>query len=233
MSELLTTERMTRLRLLEDRPTGTLLVHEIYASIQGESTWTGLPCTFVRLAGCPLRCRWCDTPHAFSQGTPMSIAEVLRIVEGLAPTMVELTGGEPLAQREAFDLLAALADTGRQVLVETGGAVPIDAVDPRVVVILDIKCPGSGEASANRYENLQHLKPTDELKFVIADRTDFDWAIDLVQSRQLTRWPVLFSPVFRELSYQQLCEWILASGLPIRFQPQLHKHIWDPNARGV
>ena len=222
-----------RLTVLDDVPAGSLLIHEIYASIQGESTYAGLPCTFVRLTGCHLRCRWCDTPHAFVEGRPMTIDQVVGRVLELPPEMVELTGGEPLAQAGALDLMRRLADAGKRVLLETSGGLPIDEVDPRVVVILDLKCPSSGEEAANRYQNLQRLKPTDEVKFVVGDRADFDWAVAKVREHDLLQRPVLFAPVFGELPYQQLCEWILESRLPIRFGPQLHKHIWDPLARGV
>jgi 7-carboxy-7-deazaguanine synthase len=209
------------------------VIHEIYASIQGESTYAGLACSFVRLTGCHLRCRWCDTPHAFAEGTPLTVAEIVRRVEALPPRLVEVTGGEPLDQPEVLGLLTALADTGRGVLLETSGALPIEPVDPRVTIILDIKCPGSGEASSNRYQNLAALKPADEIKFVIADRADFDWAANVVSEFGLAGRPILFAPVFGELPYADLCDWIVASKLPVRFQPQLHKHVWDPRARGV
>lgn len=226
-------EQSRRLAVLESRVAGSLLVHEIYASVQGESTYAGLPCGFVRLSGCPYRCRWCDTPHAFAEGKPMSISEVVAAVEELPTHMVELTGGEPLAQPEAFPLMTALADTGRKVLLETSGALPIDEVDPRVTIILDLKCPTSGELESNRYENLAILKPDDEVKFVVGNREDFDWAVATVKQYKLAGRPLLISPVFDEMPYQQLCDWIVASRLPIRFQLQLHKHVWHPKARGV
>lgn len=163
----------------------------------------------------------------------MAIAEVVRAVEELPTHMVELTGGEPLAQPEAFPLMTALADTGRKVLLETSGALPIDDLDPRVTIILDLKCPSSGEMEANRYENLALLKPTDEVKFVVGDRTDFDWAVSMIMQYRLVGRPLLISPVFGEMPYERLCEWIVASRLPIRFQLQLHKHVWHPKARGV
>jgi len=229
----LTPAQQQRLKVLEGKPAGSLFVHEIYASIQGESTYTGLPCSFVRLTGCHLRCRWCDTPHAFHEGRLMTIPDILQEVNALAPKLVELTGGEPLVQPEAWELLAALADTGRTVLLETSGSVPIDGIDPRVVIIMDLKCPSSGELAANNYDNLDKLKPTDEVKFVIGDRADFDWAVEQVSTFKLHRMPVLFSTVFGELSDRQLCEWILKAGIDARFQPQLHKHLWAPDARGV
>lgn len=229
----LTTAQARRLRVLQDKPPGTLLVHEIYASIQGESTFAGLPCVFVRLTGCHLRCVWCDTPHAFQEGHCLTIARVLESVLALAPRLVEVTGGEPLAQPECLPLLTALANTGRQVLLETSGAWSLAGVDPRVTMIVDLKCPGSGEAGANRFEELARLKPRDELKFVIRDRPDFDWAVEKVEQYQLWEHPLLIAPVFGSLDPATLCEWILASGLPWRFQPQLHKQIWAPAARGV
>ena len=222
-----------RLRVLAGRPVGTLLIHEIYASIQGESTYVGLPCTFVRLTGCPLRCRWCDSPLAFHQGAPMTPADVLARVAGLAPNLVEITGGEPLSQPEVFPLMSAIADTGRKVLLETAGSEPIENVDRRVTIIMDLKCPSSGELSANRLENLAHLKPEDEIKFVIGDRADFDWSEAMIREHGLLGRPLLFSPVFGELEYRELCAWILERGLPARFQLQLHKHVWDPKAKGV
>lgn len=222
-----------RLTVLADVIADSLLIHEIYASIQGESTYAGLPCTFVRLTGCHLRCRWCDTPHAFAEGRPMTIDQIVERVLELPPDMIELTGGEPLAQNGALVLMKRLADAGKKILLETSGSLPIDDVDPRVVVICDLKCPSSGEEPANRYENLARLKPTDEVKFVIGDRGDFDWAVQKVREYNLLRLPVLFAPVFGELAYHHLCEWILESRLPIRFGPQLHKHVWDPLARGV
>jgi 7-carboxy-7-deazaguanine synthase len=228
-----TPQQLQRLKILADHGPGTLVVHEIYASIQGESSYAGLPCTFVRLTGCPLRCRWCDTPHAFTEGSPMPVAQIVQRVEELALPLVEVTGGEPLAQPECLRLLAALADTGRTVLLETSGAIPIDQVDPRVTIIMDLKCPDSGEEGSNRYENLKALKPTDELKFVVANRSDFDWAVRAIRALRLERWPILVSPVFGEVAYEELARWILASNLPLRFQLQLHKHIWDPSARGV
>lgn len=226
-------EHTRRLKILDDRPAGSVLVHEIYASIQGESTYAGLPCTFIRMTACHLRCRWCDTPHAFGEGSPMTITAIVEAVNRLTPDLVELTGGEPLVQREAIPLLAALADTGRMVLLETSGSLPIDVVDPRVTIILDLKCPSSGEEAANRYENIPLLKPQDEVKFVVGNRADFDWAVAKIHELDLRHHPLLIAPVFDELPYADLCRWILATGLPLRFQPQLHKHIWHPKARGV
>ena len=222
-----------RMSRVAARPPGTLLVHEIYASIQGESTYAGLPCSFVRLTGCPLRCRWCDTPHAFTEGSPMTLPEIVRRAVELGPRLVEVTGGEPLAQPECDALLTALADRSLTVLLETSGAISIATVDPRVVVVLDLKCPSSGEAESNDYENLDRLKPADEVKFVVGTRDDFDWAVSTIRARGLLTRPVLMSPVFGELPHAELARWILETGLPIRCQVALHKVIWPPDARGV
>lgn len=223
-----------RLKPLAGRPPGTLLVHEIYRSIQGESTFVGLPCVFVRLTACHLRCRWCDTPHAFGEGEPLSLDDVVARVLAEPCELVELTGGEPLLQDEVFPLMTRLADAGRTVLLETSGAVDLSRVDRRVRIIMDLKCPGSGECDQNIYENLDLLKPTDEIKFVIADRRDFDWSYEQVHNRRLAeRFSVLFSPVFGELAPRVLAEWVLESKLRVRMQLQLHKYIWDPQARGV
>lgn len=226
-------KQQTRMRPIADRPAGSLVVHEIYASIQGESTFAGLPCTFIRLTGCPLRCRWCDTPHSFKEGSAMSIDAILAEVEKLSPRLVEVTGGEPLSHPECDELLKQLADTGRKVLLETSGAIPIDSVDPRVTVILDMKCPSSGELESNHYPNLAKLKPGDEVKFVMGTRDDFDWSVDLVRKHDLTRHSILFSPIYGELSHMQLADWIMETGLPIRLQVALHKVIWGPDVRGV
>lgn len=222
-----------RIKLLDAKPVGTLLVHEIYASIQGESTYSGLACTFVRLTGCPLRCRWCDTPHAFVEGSPMAIGDIVSRVETMTPHLIEVTGGEPLAHEECPVLLTALADTGRKVLLETSGAAPINLVDPRVTIIMDLKCPASGEESSNWYTNVALLRPTDEIKFVIADRADFDWSVRTIHEYGLTGHPILFSPVWGEMPYADLARWIVESATNVRLQLQMHKHIWDPMARGV
>jgi 7-carboxy-7-deazaguanine synthase len=207
---------------IAERPRGSLVVHEIYRSIQGESTHAGLPCTFVRLTACHLRCRWCDTPHAFTEGTAMTPEAVLARVQSEPGRLVEITGGEPLLQDEVFPLMTSLADAD------------IRGVDPRVHIIMDLKCPGSGEGAANLYENIELLKPTDEIKFVIADRADFEWACDRVRGGRLAeRHAVLFSAVTGELEPRRLADWILESRLPVRLQLQLHKYIWDPSARGV
>lgn len=223
-----------RLKPLLGKPSGTLVVHEIYRSLQGESTFAGLPCVFVRLTACHLRCHYCDTPHAFQQGETLALDEVLSQALAYPDTLVEITGGEPLLQDEVYPLMTRLADAGRTVLLETSGAVTISQVDPRVHIILDLKTPGSGEVSANVWDNLPLLRSKDEVKFVICDRSDFDWAIAQVLAHQLTdRCPVLFSPVFGRVNPTELAAWVLETGLPIRFQIQLHKILWEPDARGV
>ena len=223
-----------RLRPLEGKPAGSLVVHEIYRSLQGEGTFAGLPCVFVRLTACHLRCNYCDTAHAFGSGEPMTIDRVIARVREMGDDLVELTGGEPLLQPEALPLMALLADAGKTVLLETSGALDIAPVDPRVRIILDLKAPGSGEAEANLWANLDRLKPTDEVKFVVSDRIDFDWAVEVVASRGLTAvCPILISPVHGRVAPDVLARWVLDSGLPLRLQIQLHKVLWGPDARGV
>jgi 7-carboxy-7-deazaguanine synthase len=223
-----------RLRLLQDKEPGRLLIHEVYRSVQGESTFAGLPCVFVRLAVCDARCTWCDTPHAFNQGSPMAVAEVLERVQTFACPLVEVTGGEPLLQDEVFGLMTALADRGMTVLLETSGAHDVGRVDPRVHIIMDLKCPDSGECAGNRWANLDLLKPSDQIKFVLASRRDFDWAAEAIRQHSLDRrFVVLLSPVFASVAPAELANWLLESGLAVRMQLQLHKCIWDPAARGV
>ena len=218
----------------------SLPVTEIFHSIQGESTWSGLPCTFVRLTGCPLRCVWCDTEYAFHGGQRRALAEIVQEVVTLGTRLVEITGGEPLAHPNAFKLAALLLDEGFTVLVETSGAIDISPLDPRTHRIMDLKCPGSGEVERNLWENLDHLTDRDELKFVVADRTDYEWARDVIRERGLDRRPpegtlgaILMSPVWDVLDPSDLADWILQDHLPVRLQTQLHKHIWAPDARGV
>jgi 7-carboxy-7-deazaguanine synthase len=214
-------------------PAERLRVNEIFYSLQGEASFAGRPCVLVRLTGCHLRCVWCDTAHAFYQGEWLSRHEVLRRVAAFGCPLVELTGGEPLLQPGALPLLAALCDAGHEVLLETSGALDIAAVDPRVRRIVDLKCPGSGEEAHNHWPNLELLRPSDELKLVIADRADYRWARDLVQGRRLhERCPVWFSPVSGQLAPRELAEWILHDRLPVRLQLQLHKLLWG-DARGV
>lgn len=223
-----------RVALLDSRPSGTLLIHEIYKSLQGESTFAGLPCVFVRLAVCDLRCKWCDTPHAFNQGTAMTPAEVLAAVAAYDCPLVEFTGGEPLLQAEVLPLMSALCDAGKTVLLETSGGRDISLVDRRVHVIMDLKCPDSGECAANYWPNLDNLKPTDQIKFVIASRSDFDWACETIRLYQLDRrHHVLISAAFGRVSLADLARWLLDSGLNVRMQLQMHKFIWEPDARGV
>ncbi|MGE4619536.1 MAG: radical SAM protein [Planctomycetota bacterium] len=207
-----------------------LRVVEIYPSIQGESTRAGLPCTFVRLAGCPLRCRWCDTVYSFKGGDSMSIESIIEAIDEYGIGLIEVTGGEPLAQPGAAELLATLCQRYDEVLLETSGSFPIADLDRRVGVILDLKAPGSGEEGRNLWENLTHLKSGDELKIVIADRTDYEWAREVYRKHQPTV-PMLFSPVFAEMEPAQLSQWIIEDQLPVRMQLQQHKYIWDPEAR--
>ena len=208
-------------------------ITEIFHSIQGESSHAGRPCAFVRLAGCNLRCRWCDSEYTFTGGDVMSVDDVVKQVKSYGCKLVEVTGGEPLAQKESLDLMRRLCDDGFEVLLETSGSIDIAPVDKRVTIILDIKCPCSGEAEKNRWENLEHLKPNDEIKFVIADRGDYDWARSVIDEKDLRRRTVLMSPVWGEMELKSLAEWMLADRLPARLQTQLHKHIWGAEARGV
>jgi 7-carboxy-7-deazaguanine synthase len=223
-----------RLKPLAGQRAGTLVVHEIYRSLQGESTFAGLPCVFVRLTACHLRCVYCDTPHAFNQGETLKLDEVVDRALQLGDQLVEITGGEPLLQSEVYPLMTRLADAGKTVLLETSGAVDTSLVDPRVRIILDVKTPGSGEVEANIWSNLDRLKPADEVKFVLCDRADFDWAVNVVRTHRLTgRCPVLFSAAFGQVSPTELAAWVLESHMPVRLQLQQHKILWDPNARGV
>lgn len=210
-----------------------LRITEIFHSIQGESTHAGRPCTFVRLTGCNLRCRWCDSAYTFTGGEKMTLDDVMAKVDAFGTRLVEVTGGEPLAQPEALDLIKRLCDDGYEVLLETSGSIDIAPVDKRATIILDVKCPGSGEAEKNRWENVALLKAKDEIKFVIADRADYDWARTMIDAHNLDRWTILFSPVWGEMDMQQLAAWMLADRVPARFQTQLHKHIWGAEARGV
>lgn len=224
----------SRIHLLADQTPGELLVHEIYRSLQGESTYAGLPCAFIRLAVCDARCVWCDTPHAFNQGQKYPLDSVVDLALGLDTPLVEVTGGEPLLQPAVFPLMTRLADTGRTVLLETSGAHDISPVDPRVVVIMDIKCPDSGECDNNRWANLEHLKTKDQVKFVVASRADWDWAASVIRKRRLEdTCEVLVSGVFDSVPLAELASWVLDSRLNVRMQLQLHKFIWDPVARGV
>ena len=213
----------------------TLVIHEIYASIQGESTFAGLPCAFVRTTGCNLRCVWCDTPQAFHGGTRMTRREVLARTLELRTPLVELTGGEPLLQPGVFALMTELCDAGRTVLVETSGEADVARVDARVHKIMDIKCPGSGEGHRNRWTNLEHIRPSDEIKFVLSDRRDYEWARALIEERRLSdRTPnLLLSAVFGKLAPRDVVAWVLEDRLRVRVQLQMHKYVWGPEATGV
>jgi 7-carboxy-7-deazaguanine synthase len=231
--------------------TQTLVVNEIFKSIQGEGTRAGLPCVFVRLTGCNLRCSWCDTAYAFAEGARMTLDEIVERVTKFDCRLVELTGGEPLLQADALPLMTRLADLGLTVLLETSGALDIGSVDSRVIRIMDLKCPGSGECERNRWENIPLLRATDEVKFVIATREDYAWA-----KQQLAQWnlaqacTIFFSwvqpltseqrdpslkpaPPGQPITLRELVEQMLADKLPVRFQLQMHKYIWEPTARGV
>jgi 7-carboxy-7-deazaguanine synthase len=212
-----------------------LTISEIYPSVQGESTHVGRPCTFVRLTACDLRCEWCDTPYAFTGGTKMDVDAVLAEVDRIGCRLVEITGGEPLLQPEATRLMMQLLERGYEVLLETGGHRSTAEVPDGVVTILDVKCPGSGEAERMDWSNLDRLRRHDEVKFVMKDRADFDYACDVVKRHDLTARvaAVLFSPVHGVLAPAELTGWILESGLPVRLQIQAHKYVWSPETRGV
>lgn len=212
-----------------------LTINEIFHSIQGESTHAGRPCVFVRLTACDLRCRWCDTPYAFHEGRKMSVDEVMADVEARGCPVVEVTGGEPLLQADVYPLMQRLLDAGKTVLIETGGHRSIAQVPAGVVRIMDIKCPGSGESARNDWSNLALLTSTDEVKFVLADRVDYEFARDIVVRESLIGRvaAVLFSPVHGALDAKQLAEWVIADRLEVRVQLQMHKYIWSPETRGV
>jgi len=204
-----------------------LKLTEIFYSLQGEADTTGIPTVFVRLTGCPLRCQYCDTAYAFHGGQWWQLSAILERVRELGARYVCVTGGEPLAQQQCLALLSALADAGYRVSLETSGAMAIDAVDPRVIRVVDVKTPGSGEEHRNRYEQLALLRPEEQIKFVLCDRADYDWSRGKLASLQLAeRCQVLFSPSHEQLPERQLADWILADRLPVRFQLQLHKYLW-------
>lgn len=211
-----------------------LKINEIFKSIQGESSYMGLPCAFVRLTGCNLRCGYCDTAYAFYQGREMSVEEIVAAVDAYQTGLVEITGGEPLLQAEVHDLMGALVQKNYTTLLETGGSLSVKDVPEAVVKIMDLKCPGSGEVSKNNFDNLRWLTPRDEVKFVILDRADYEWSRDAIRRYGIDqKASVLFSPVFDKLELKTLAEWILRDRLPVRLQTQLHKFIWDKNAIGV
>ena len=211
-----------------------LKINEIYASIQGESSHTGLPCVFIRLTGCNLRCSWCDTAYAFYDGKNLTVEETLQKVETFGLPLVEITGGEPLLQEDVYPLMETLLKKGYRVMLETSGALPIDKVPEKVIKILDIKCPGSGEEKKNHLENLKFLSSHDEVKFVLLDRADYEWSRDLLRKYDLApSTQVLFSPVYDKLNLKDLSQWILKDRLAVRLQTQLHKVIWSKDAIGV
>lgn len=211
-----------------------LKINEIYHSIQGESTKAGLPCVFVRLTYCNLRCSYCDTEYAFYEGYDKSVQGVIEEVKKYNCNLVEVTGGEPLVQKESLDLMKRLCDEGFEVLLETGGSLPIKDVDKRVRIILDLKCPSSKMMHKNLYENIDHLKPIDEVKFVIGTREDYEWSKEQIEKYKLNeKFTVLFSVVFGELEPVILVNWILEDKLNVRYQLQMHKFIWQPDTKGV
>jgi 7-carboxy-7-deazaguanine synthase len=212
-----------------------LQINEIFFSIQGESTHAGRPCVFVRLTGCNLRCKWCDTAYAFYEGRRMPVAEIVAQVISFGCDLVEITGGEPLLQEGVHDLMGALLDVGREVMLETSGASDISRVDPRVIKIVDIKCPASGESIRNLWSNLEILGPRDELKFVIADRADYEWVCATIVERELSMRAnaILMSPVHGSLDSKMLAEWMLEDRIAARLQLQIHKIVWGADRRGV
>jgi 7-carboxy-7-deazaguanine synthase len=208
-------------------------ITEIYQSIQGESSYAGLPCVFVRTMGCDLRCSWCDSEFTFTGGTAMTLDQIMVSVEMYKCELVELTGGEPLLQPEIYKLATRLADAGHTVLIETGGHRDISKLDPRVIRIMDLKCPTSGECEKNLWSNLEHLRPVDEVKFVIADRDDYEWTLETIREHRLEdRVKLLISTAFGMIDPDRVVEWMLEDKLRARFQLQLHKYIWPPDARG-
>ena len=211
-----------------------LQLSEIFKSIQGESSFAGLPCTFIRLAGCNLRCSYCDTVYAYEPSSELTVEEILAEVAALSCPLVEITGGEPLLQEEVYPLMAELLRQGYQVLLETNGTIDLTAVDPRVVVIMDIKCPGSGQSEKVLWDNLKRLKEKDQVKFVLSHRQDYVWARRVIEKHGLDKkCLLLFSPAYGSLSARDLAQWILSDGLKVRLQLQLHKIIWGAEARGV
>ena len=212
-----------------------LTINEIFHSVQGESTYAGRPCVFVRLTACDLRCSWCDTPYAFYEGSKRSLDEVIGEVDRYGCPLVEVTGGEPLLQEDVYPLMQRLLSSGKTVLLETGGHRSTERVPAEVVTILDVKCPGSGEAEKNDWGNLGRLRPQDEVKFVVKDRVDYEFARDVIARHELAgrAAAIHLSPVHGVLDPKMLSEWVLADRLPVRVQLQLHKYIWSPDTRGV
>jgi 7-carboxy-7-deazaguanine synthase len=212
-----------------------LTVNEIFHSVQGESTYAGRPCVFVRLTACDLRCSWCDTPYAFHEGSKRSLDDVIGEVDRYGCSLVEVTGGEPLLQEDVYPLMQRLLESGKTVLLETGGHRSTERVPTDVVTILDVKCPGSGEVGRNDWQNLDRLRPQDEVKFVVKDRADYEFASDVIARHELggRAAAIHLSPVHGVLDPKTLSEWVLADKLPVRVQLQLHKYIWSPDTRGV
>jgi len=212
-----------------------LVVNEIFLSIQGESTYAGRPCAFVRLTGCNLRCNYCDTEYAFYEGRKMSLAEIIEQLDQYRCNLVEITGGEPLLQEGVHQLIDALLALDRTVMIETSGASDVSKLDPRVIKVMDLKCPGSGESARNMWSNLDHLTSRDEVKFVLSNREDYEWARDAIRNNDLSSRvnAVLMSCAFGRIEAVRVAEWILEDHLPVRFQLQMHKHIWPPDTRGV
>jgi len=211
-----------------------LKINEIYYSIQGESSKAGLPCIFIRLTYCNLRCTYCDTEYAFYEGKEYTITQILNEIKKYNCKLVEITGGEPLVQEESIPLMKILCDEGFEVMLETAGSLPIKNVDLRVMIIMDLKCPSSGMLKKNLYENIDYIKPSDEIKFVIGNREDYDWGKEIIHKYNLAdKCAVLFSIVFNELEPVTLVEWILEDNLNVRFQLQMHKFIWNPATKGV
>jgi len=213
----------------------TLTINEIYHSIQGESSWAGLPCVFVRLTFCDLRCSYCDTEYAFYEGKKQPLNQIIGAVSAFSCRLVEITGGEPLLQKNVLPLMSMLADADQTVLLETSGAHDISLVDSRVHRIMDLKTPGSGEVQKNLWSNIDHLTSRDEVKFVVGSREDYEWSREKARQFDLAKrcHAVLFSPIFGRIDPRQIVEWILADGLDVRFQLQMHKFIWTPTQRGV
>lgn len=213
-----------------------LRVTEIFRSIQGESTHAGRPCTFVRLTGCPMRCVWCDSEYTFTGGDHISLEDVLQQVRNFGCSLVEITGGDPLAQKEAHTLIRQLCDEGFEVLIETGGFFSTEGVDERAAIILDVKCPASNEVERNHWPNLERLRPDlDEVKFVVADRSDWEYALEVIERYELEKRAkaILISPVWDGIDLKELAGWVSTSGKQIRMQLQLHKYIWGPDVHGV
>ena len=211
-----------------------LKVNEIYLSVQGESSYTGLPCVFIRLTGCNLRCIWCDTAYAFYEGKSMSIDEIVGKVKNFGVKLIEITGGEPLMQENIYPLMNGLIEKGFQVLLETGGSLSLEKVPRDIIKIMDIKCPGSGEHKNNNLDNLKFLETKDEVKFVILNRHDYEWSRDLIHKYKIHEIAhILISPVYDKLELKEIVKWILEDKLPVRLQTQLHKAIWDENTVGV